>query len=66
MGDTIRTLEKELHKMRDHAEDIGGAVKDRLRPVDSWVRTLVEDRPLVALGGAMAIGYLAARLLRRR
>ncbi len=66
MGDTIRMLEKELHSMRDHAEDLGAAVKHRIKPVDTWVRTMVQERPLVALGGAVALGFLAARLLRKR
>ncbi len=65
MGDAIRMLEKELHNMRDHADDFGEVVRDHLKPVDAWVRTMVEERPLAALGGAVAIGYILARLLRR-
>lgn len=48
-----------------HDVDVVTRVKDRLAPVDTWVRELARDRPLVALAGAVGVGYLLGRLIRR-
>jgi ElaB/YqjD/DUF883 family membrane-anchored ribosome-binding protein len=38
----------------------------RLDDLDSQVRKLVQDRPAVAVGGALVFGYVLGRLLLRR
>ena len=40
-------------------------LRERAAPIDAWVRELVRDRPIVALAGAIGIGYLFGRLIRR-
>ena len=41
-------------------------VRNRLEELDTSVRSLVHDRPLVAVGVALAFGYALGRLLARR
>ena len=41
-------------------------VRGQLEALDSSVRSLVHDRPLVAVGVALAFGYALGRLLARR
>jgi hypothetical protein len=38
----------------------------RLDDLDSQVRKLVQDRPAIAVGGALVFGYMLGRLLLRR
>jgi ElaB/YqjD/DUF883 family membrane-anchored ribosome-binding protein len=59
------TNETEASPLRERAETLAWQVKQRMEPVDAWVRTLVRERPLVALAGALGIGYLVGRLIRR-
>ncbi len=40
-------------------------LKERLAPVDEWVRETSKERPVLLLAGALGLGYLIARLLRR-
>lgn len=47
------------------ADDLISRAKERIAPVDQWVRTLARERPLLALAGALGIGYLVGRLIRR-
>ena len=39
--------------------------KERLQPVDSWLKAMVTERPLVAIGAVFGIGYVIGRLIRR-
>jgi len=41
-------------------------VRDLAEEVDGRVRSVVKDRPLVAVGAALAFGYVMGRLLRGR
>lgn len=41
-------------------------VRSLVEQVDGRVRTVVHDRPLVAMGAALAFGYAMGRLLGRR
>jgi ElaB/YqjD/DUF883 family membrane-anchored ribosome-binding protein len=47
------------------AEDAAAAVDERVRSLDEWVRTLVVERPFVAVAAALAGGYLIGRLASR-
>ena len=41
-------------------------VRGRLAEIDTQARRAVQDQPLVAVGAALAVGYLLGRLLARR
>lgn len=41
-------------------------VRTQLEEIDAQVRRVVQDRPLVAVGVALAFGYALGRLLARR
>ena len=41
-------------------------VRGRLAEMDTQARRAVQDQPLVAVGAALAFGYLLGRLLARR
>jgi ElaB/YqjD/DUF883 family membrane-anchored ribosome-binding protein len=49
-------------EVKEQVERVRGLVED----VDGRVRNVVQDRPLVAVGAALAFGYLMGRLLARR
>jgi hypothetical protein len=64
-----RTIEPEVHDvvepLRERAEEVVERVKRTMAPVDEWIRTLAREQPMVALAGAVGIGYLVGRLIRR-
>lgn len=41
-------------------------VRAQLEDLDTRVRRLVQDRPVVAVGAALVVGYALGRLLARR
>lgn len=41
-------------------------VRGHLETIDTQVRRVVQERPLVAVGAALAFGYVLGRLLARR
>ncbi len=47
------------------AEDVGDDMTVQLARVDSELRRLVKERPVMALLGAVAVGYVVGRILRR-
>ena len=49
-------------EVRERVERVRGLVEQ----VDGRVRTVVNERPLVAVGAALAFGYAMGRLLGRR
>lgn len=49
-------------EVKQQVERVRGLVEE----VDGRVRTVVHDRPLVAVGAALAFGYVMGRLLGRR
>ena len=49
-------------EVKEQVERVRGLVED----VDERVRHVVKDRPLVAVGAALAFGYVMGRLLARR
>ena len=60
------SLDAQLGRVKEQAQEILGQVKDRLEPADRWVRTMAKERPVLLLAGALGVGYLVARLLRSR
>src|SRR5206468_2487922 len=63
MPNDSKTMENQ--GQQPNGEDVLVRLKERIAPVDQWVRTLVRERPLLALAGALGIGYLVGRLVRR-
>jgi hypothetical protein len=51
--------------LRERARAMAEGVRERFAPVDTWIRTQARERPLLALAGAIGIGYLLGRLIRR-
>jgi len=49
-------------EVKEQVERVRGLLED----VDGRVRNVVQDRPLVAVGAALAFGYVMGRLLARR
>lgn len=49
-----RDVEDRLEGMRGYADDAG-----------AWIRTLARERPMVALGVAVGVGFIVGRLLSR-
>jgi ElaB/YqjD/DUF883 family membrane-anchored ribosome-binding protein len=49
-----REVEDRLEGMRGYADEAG-----------QWIRALARERPLVAIGLAVGVGFLAGRLLSR-
>jgi hypothetical protein len=58
-------MENETNGSVDRAQVLAAQVKERLAPIDTWVRTLAREQPLLALAGAIGVGYLLGRLIRR-
>ena len=48
------------------AAEFGGELRAELARVDEELRAFVKDRPILALLGALTVGYLAGRVLRGR
>lgn len=52
--DVAHQVQDQLEGMRGYADDAG-----------EWVRTLAREKPLVALGLAVGLGFVVGRLLSR-
>jgi ElaB/YqjD/DUF883 family membrane-anchored ribosome-binding protein len=52
----------ELPEVKEQVE----RVRSHLEELDTQVRRVVQDRPLVAVGVALIVGYTLGRLLARR
>ena len=67
--DKTDTKQKETHLvvgvLGERAQEVVDRVKQHLAPVDSWIRTMARERPLLTLAGAAGLGYLVGRLIRR-
>lgn len=56
----------QVEQVKEQTKAIFRGVKERLEPVDQWVRTTSRERPVLLLAGVFGLGYLVGRLLRRR
>ena len=61
----MREVSDVIEPLRAQAEAATDQLKHRFAPVDNWVREMARERPIVALAGAAAIGYLVGRLIRK-
>ena len=57
-------LEEPLQRLRERVSDM--KLAERINDLDARTREVVEARPLMAIGAALAAGYLLGRLLARR
>ena len=70
---STHTIEAKVHEVgesprepaKEAADEVIGRVKEKLAPIDQWIRTLAREQPMVALAGAVGVGYLIGRLIRR-
>lgn len=67
------TEQRVIHDLEQRAEHgvhvtASGAERlaERLHDVDDRVRGFVSDRPLIAIGAALGVGYLVGKLVSRR
>jgi ElaB/YqjD/DUF883 family membrane-anchored ribosome-binding protein len=49
-----RDVEERIEGMRGYADDAG-----------AWIRTMARERPMLALGVAVGVGFVVGRLLSR-
>ena len=68
-GESVKEIENSI---KTTADNLGARVqphidegKRRLRTLDGQARALINDHPAACLIGAVALGYLVARLARR-
>jgi hypothetical protein len=59
------TKEQESRQPIDESHELH-ELKERLDLLNDRVKSFIEERPVVCLVGAMALGYLVARIARRR
>lgn len=65
MHTDIKTeIKAPLDRLKAQFDAALGRAKEQLIPVDRWIRVSVEKRPLLALAGALGVGYVVGRLLR--
>jgi hypothetical protein len=60
------SVTKGFERAQERVEEKVGQTKDLVAMLNEQVETLVRQSPLVALGGAFAVGYLIAKLARVR
>ena len=63
--DTKSVEAQVLEPLQERAEQVAAQLKEKLAPVDNWIRTVARERPLLLLAGALGTGYLIGRLIRR-
>lgn len=70
LRETIDTMHACARKVLDHAQshahEVVAEFKDRLGPVDKWVRTTTSEHPYLIVGSAIGAGFLAGFLVQRR
>jgi ElaB/YqjD/DUF883 family membrane-anchored ribosome-binding protein len=57
---------KGMERAQERVEEKVAQTKDLVATLNEQVETLVRQSPLIALGGALAVGYLIAKLARVR
>jgi ElaB/YqjD/DUF883 family membrane-anchored ribosome-binding protein len=57
---------KGIERAQERVEEGMAQTKDLVAMLNGQVETLVRQSPLIALGGAFAVGYLIAKLARVR
>ena len=65
-GSAMAERDEWIRSMEDAVEQGVNEMRSALRAADAWTRELAEERPLVAIGVALAAGYVLARLFARR
>lgn len=55
-----------LGQAEKEAQVIVQEFKERLEPLDQWVRTTTQEHPYLVVGSAIGVSFLAGFLMRRR
>ena len=66
MNEAMETIAREGKQLRDRLPDTRealGAARTRLRALDTRTRALVQERPLMAIATAVAVGFVLRRVL---
>jgi ElaB/YqjD/DUF883 family membrane-anchored ribosome-binding protein len=58
-------LEDTVHNVEERVQEQWRDVSGKLRSMGDQVAEFVRERPVTAIAGAFAVGYLLARLARR-
>jgi hypothetical protein len=58
-------VDDRFEELSDQAERIFNTAREKLAPVDNWVRRMAQEHPVATLLGAAGIGYVLARIVRR-
>lgn len=58
-------IEVEFHEQEHHDDDVREPLIDRLEDLGNQVTHFVVERPLTAVGIALAVGFLFGRMMRR-
>jgi hypothetical protein len=64
--DLKENVSKGIERAQERVEEGVAQTKDLVAMLNEQVQTLVRQSPLIALGGAFAVGYLIAKLARVR
>jgi len=66
MNEAMETIARQGKQLRDRLPDAReaiGTARTRLRAVDSRTRALIQERPMMAIAAAVAVGFVLRRLL---
>jgi hypothetical protein len=62
---TVNTRDDAQEVLQQQMETFVKGAKERLEPIDNWVRDMARERPLMLVAGAVGLGYVIGRVLRR-
>ena len=69
-NEPVKTAQDRAKEALGTAEKQAGALlaeaKERLAPLDSWVKMTTQEHPYIAVSSAMGVSFLAGFLMRRR
>lgn len=63
--DRLDSLKESMRNLVDYGSDIKDRAVDASKTGISKMGSLIKDHPIIAIGVAFGIGYLAMRVLRR-
>jgi ElaB/YqjD/DUF883 family membrane-anchored ribosome-binding protein len=64
--DLKENVTKRMERAQERVEEGVAHTRDMVAVLNGQIETLVRQSPLIALGGAFAVGYLIAKLARVR
>jgi hypothetical protein len=55
----------QAHELQEAAQQMVERAREQLAGADKWLRQTMEERPLLVLGSALAIGFLIGKAVSR-